>query len=336
MRFRTCFLIVVLLETRGSNWLEFCYDESGRPYALNYNGVVYYYITNLQGDVVKISNPTGSVVAEYSYNAWGELLSATGTMASVNPLRYRGYYYDSESGLYYLKSRYYDPALCRFINADGAVSTGQGFTGCNMFAYCTDNPVNGADPNGQWMWYIDTDGNLKASELPYYKGYDLIIYYFNLSSSENLNTPAFNQSYSSKARYVPAGSFTELTNALENTPIGIRNIFLYLHSEPGHLVFYYDLNYDSDIIEREVPMISISGDVYLFSCHGASIAGAFSKATGQTVVATPQAVSFTPNGKARMGYSSYIQDRFSLKDTGWYSFSSDDFSYYCGVTLNLK
>lgn len=138
-------------ENYGSTTLEFFYDESGAPYALIYNGTTYYYVTNLQGDVVKIVNASGTSQAEYSYNAWGQVISATGTLAAVNPIRYRGYYYDVESGFYYLKSRYYDPAICRFINADGMASTGQGFLGCNMFAYCNNNPVKNADPDGQFF-----------------------------------------------------------------------------------------------------------------------------------------------------------------------------------------
>ena len=141
-------------ENYGSTTLEFFYDESGAPYALIYNGTTYYYVTNLQGDVVKIVNASGTSQAEYSYNAWGQVISATGTLAAVNPIRYRGYYYDSESGFYYLKSRYYDPAICRFINADGYASTGQGFIGCNMFAYCNNNPVNVYDPSGNFPWVL--------------------------------------------------------------------------------------------------------------------------------------------------------------------------------------
>lgn len=142
----------------SENWagqeLEFFYDESGSPYAFSYKAsatatpVMYYYVTNLQGDVVNILDAGGNIKASYTYNAWGEILSATGDMADINPLRYRGYYFDSDTGLYYLKARYYDPQLCRFINADEYASTGQGVTGTNMFAYCKNNPVNKYDPNG--------------------------------------------------------------------------------------------------------------------------------------------------------------------------------------------
>ena len=108
--------------------------------------------TNLQGDVVAILNSSGQVVVQYTYDAWGNPLSTTGSLAStigtLNPIRYRGYVYDTETGLYYLQSRYYDPELGRFINADAFVSTGQGLLGNNMFAYCGNNPVNYVDPSG--------------------------------------------------------------------------------------------------------------------------------------------------------------------------------------------
>ena len=144
----------LVAEYFGGTELEFFYDENGSPYAFSYKAtasatpVMYYYVTNLQGDVVSILNAGGTSVAEYSYNAWGKVLSATGTMAAINPIRYRGYYFDSDSGLYYLKSRYYDPNLQRFINSDGQLTTGD-FIGANLFAYCNNSPI----------LYIDSFGN---------------------------------------------------------------------------------------------------------------------------------------------------------------------------------
>ena len=92
--------------------------------------------------------PSGTSVAEYSYNAWGKVLSATGTMAAINPIRYRGYYFDSDSGLYYVSSRYYNPEVGRWINADNRFDVGAGFAGYNLFAYCANNPVILFDPEG--------------------------------------------------------------------------------------------------------------------------------------------------------------------------------------------
>ena len=133
--------------------LDFIYDESGKPFALKYstNGTsfeTYYYVLNLQGDVVKLIQANGHVVAQYTYDAWGNILDSGGDLAAVNPLRYRGYYYDNETGFYYLQSRYYDPANRRFISADVYASTGQGFVGTNMFAYCNNKPIINSDPSG--------------------------------------------------------------------------------------------------------------------------------------------------------------------------------------------
>ena len=139
--------------TYGSSDMHFTYGADGSPLSVTYNGATYYYVVNLQGDVVAILNSSGVMVVEYTYDAWGRLLSTTGSMANTlglhNPLRYRGYVYDRETGLYYLQSRYYNPTIGRFINADGYLSTGQGLAGNNMFAYCNNNPVNFSDPAGE-------------------------------------------------------------------------------------------------------------------------------------------------------------------------------------------
>ena len=138
--------------------LDFVYDESGKPFALKYstNGTsfqTYYYVLNLQGDVVKLIHYIPGFeyesVATYEYDAWGNIVSSSGRLAEINPLRYRGYYYDNETGFYYLQSRYYDPANRRFINADSYQSTGQGFVGTNMFAYCNNNPITAIDESGK-------------------------------------------------------------------------------------------------------------------------------------------------------------------------------------------
>ena len=105
------------------NIMWFTYGADGSPLTIKYNGTTYYYVTNLQGDVVAILNSSGTAVVSYTYDAWGKPLTTTGTMANTlgqhNPLRYRGYVYDRETGLYYLQSRYYNPTWARFINADG-------------------------------------------------------------------------------------------------------------------------------------------------------------------------------------------------------------------------
>ena len=109
-------------QTWQGNTLYFYYDKDGNPIAFEYNDVFYYYITNLQGDIVAILRSDGIIVAEYEYDAWGNctIIQNLNNIANTNPLRYRGYYYDTDTGLYYLQSRYYDSNIGRFINADDA------------------------------------------------------------------------------------------------------------------------------------------------------------------------------------------------------------------------
>ena len=137
--------------------LDFVYDDAGRPFALKYSTdgtsfKTYYYVLNLQGDVVKLIHYIPGFeyesVATYEYDAWGNIVSSSGRLAEINPLRYRGYYYDNETGFYYLQSRYYDPVNRRFINADGLISSNWSFSGLNMFAYCENDPVGRSDPSG--------------------------------------------------------------------------------------------------------------------------------------------------------------------------------------------
>ena len=143
--------------TYNGNVLYFAYDAAGRPMTVNYNGNTYYYVTNLQGDVLAILNELGQMMVNYTYDAWGRSLGTGGALANslglYNPLRYRGYVYDQETGLYYLQSRYYNPEIGRFISADNYPSTGQGLTGNNMFAYCGNNPVSRGDEGGEF-WNI--------------------------------------------------------------------------------------------------------------------------------------------------------------------------------------
>ena len=135
--------------TWGTNTIDFFYDANGTPYAMKYNGTVYYYVTNLQGDVMYIMDANQNGVASYEYDPYGKVISATGTLANINPLRYRGYVYDRETGFYYLQSRYYDPTVGRFLNADSYATTGQGIIGHNMFAYCGNGPVEKSDAVGE-------------------------------------------------------------------------------------------------------------------------------------------------------------------------------------------
>ena len=146
---------LVIRQTGGGKTIDFVYDENNQPLAMKYNNTLYYYVLNAQGDVVRIVNSSRSVVASYTYDPWGKIISSSGTLADINPLRYRGYYYDTETGFYYLQSRYYDPEIGRFINADSYASTDMvGLLSTNMFSYCENNPVMRVDPTGELFWDI--------------------------------------------------------------------------------------------------------------------------------------------------------------------------------------
>ncbi len=159
---------LLLQMTRGSRIYDFSYDANGTPVSIAYrskataNPTYYYYGTNWRGDVVALYSSTGAITALYEYDAYGNVTvkSSNGQVntsethiANVNPLGYRGYVYDKETGFYYLQSRYYDPTTCRFINADVYYDTGVGLTGLNMFAYCNNNPVIFSDDLGTYTTY---------------------------------------------------------------------------------------------------------------------------------------------------------------------------------------
>ncbi|WP_238475850.1 RHS repeat-associated core domain-containing protein [Clostridium manihotivorum] len=124
---------------------------------MNLNGTEYFYIRNGQGDIIGIVDGSGTQVVSYSYDTWGKLVSITGSLKDTvgvkNPYRYRGYRYDTETGLYYLQSRYYNPDWGRFVNADATsiLQSAKGeLLGHNLFAYCTNDPVNHSDDSGYW------------------------------------------------------------------------------------------------------------------------------------------------------------------------------------------
>jgi RHS repeat-associated protein len=149
-------------QTDGTNTIHYTYDADGKLVYMNLNGSLYYYERNAQNDIVGLIDTNMNEVVTYSYDTWGKLLNIGGSLANtigkINPFRYRGYYYDTETGLYYLQSRYYDANTGRFINADGYVSAGTGFVGLNMFGYANNNPVNMNDSSGSRATADDGSG----------------------------------------------------------------------------------------------------------------------------------------------------------------------------------
>ncbi|MBQ2809515.1 MAG: hypothetical protein IJF11_01335 [Clostridia bacterium] len=160
----------LLYEYYGEVFIAYFYDESGAPIGMAYRDgskanlnlpmeeqFEYYYFTkNLQGDIMIVMSDNGIAVAAYSYDAWGNHIvdaqSGYEYIANANPFRYRGYYYDAETGFYYLQTRYYDPQLRRFISADdiGFLGADGGLQSYNLYAYCQNNPIMYADPSGEF------------------------------------------------------------------------------------------------------------------------------------------------------------------------------------------
>jgi RHS repeat-associated protein len=145
----------VSFETTGSDKIHYSYDASGNLFSMNLNGTEYYYVRNAQGDITGLIDGAKNQVVSYTYDTWGKLLSTSGSLAGTlgvkNPYRYRGYRYDTETGLYYLQSRYYNPDWGRFVNADDAAILEvdqDSLIENNLFIYAMNNPVNMADSTG--------------------------------------------------------------------------------------------------------------------------------------------------------------------------------------------
>ena len=167
---------------RQSNGLEFFYDHTGVA-GMKYNGTTYIYRKDVQGNIIALLDSNGRIVVKYAYDAWGNYAAEAldrvdgkvqfnnadpdtafnadyekyKQLANINPFRYRGYYYDTETELYYLKSRYYDPEVGRFISVDGIEYLDpETINGLNLYAYCGNNPVMRVDENGNawWHWLI--------------------------------------------------------------------------------------------------------------------------------------------------------------------------------------
>jgi len=153
----------IVSEAWGDYLLIYLYDESGSPIGMQYRESSYaantfdtfYFEKNLQGDIIAVYNENGVKIVSYNYDAWGNHTytwhntAGSNILAAYNPFRYRGYYYDTDTQLYYLQSRYYNPQWGRFLNADGYINANGDLIGFNMYAYCSNNPVMYTDPIGE-------------------------------------------------------------------------------------------------------------------------------------------------------------------------------------------
>ena len=148
---------LLVSERTGDETIWYQYDSAASLVAMIIGGTRYNYVRNAQNDIIGLIDSTGKRVVSYKYDSWGKVVSITGTLAATvgqkTPFRYRGYYFDAESGMYYLQSRYYDPEIRRFISADNIIVTGTSveYQNVNLYEYCSDNPINFQDPSGHFI-----------------------------------------------------------------------------------------------------------------------------------------------------------------------------------------
>ena len=248
----------LLGQTKGSDTIVFLYDEKANKFGFDYNGTKYYYIFNVQGDVIGILNQAGQKIVSYTYDPWGKVLSVDGSEASaigqLNPIRYRGYYYDTETGFYYLQSRYYDPTVRRFLNADNILGANQNILSYNLFAYCSNNPINYCDPSGCYMTPYDRLRVLLASGKAWYdsKGKLHVPYSsYRVAPNVMLGTPLTGEPNSTLPVYDNDGN---LTQEREYGPDGrAKRDIDYGHA--GHhpnlpSPHYHDWNWDTGVPTR--------------------------------------------------------------------------------------
>ena len=154
---------LLLSEKTDGRIIWYCYDSQANLISVTIRGITYFYVRNVQGDIIALVDADGKVVVKYTYDSWGKVVAVTGELADTvgaqNPFRYKGYYYDNETGMYYLKSRYYDAEIKRFICADvGITSIIKDTKGNNLFCYCFNNPLNMKDMSVNWPKWIRNFG----------------------------------------------------------------------------------------------------------------------------------------------------------------------------------
>ena len=272
--------------TQGSDTLFFYYDNSGEVMSVSCNGTMYYYIKDLQGDITEIVDKDGKAVAEYAYDAWGNMLTEDNgklTVGKLNPFRYRSYVYDEETGLYYLQSRYYDPVTGRFLNADVYTDTESGTPlSTNMFAYCENNAITKVDTDGKDAWWLQdsmsvwTMGHtsLLIQETHrrwwylYWGDKSIKLIYIGTCTLRSLNyyLRTHYQTYKDKHnKYVNEqlyeGSYNKIIHFKGNFYNSLKYIYYTLMGQSGSIktigIYYYYGNPSYDVFERNCMQMSV-------------------------------------------------------------------------------
>lgn len=249
---------------------KFIYDSAGEVLGFIVNGTTQYlYVKNLQGDIVAIVNESGVPVVRYIYDAWGNVTITTDSgyenLVNLSPFAYRGYCYDNDIKMYYLQSRYYDPQICRFINADSSEYLGATGTvlSCNLFAYCENDPVD----------YNDETGCAKNHGKYHY----FFVYSRKGSDFKRQAKWMANYAYKNKkVKFIYIEKVTDFIKEWNKLPSKrIIDVHLFLHGYRGSLCFKDgELIYDKSLKSKnnhyfsELKKINPTGKVYLYSCNG--------------------------------------------------------------------
>jgi len=293
---------LILAEKRGDTIIRYIYDENGLPVGMILNNTPYLYEKNLQGDIIGIYTTAGTKVVTYAYDAWGNIINSSYTSGysdvyTYNPFRYRGYYYDTETGFYYLQSRYYDPAVGRFINADGYINANGDLQGFNMYAYCSNNPVMYVDYTGEGFfsdlwWKIKGwfGGALSSTTTIYEKEYLIIPdpSPLTVTKGQNITQVVSQQGDSSKPYSVyangdlkdpigesSAGIRINSSNSTCELDIGLRNLSVMGMTQKDNVTYGIGLKIDfselkigiesfksvqqGDIVEKTYTNVSVGG-----------------------------------------------------------------------------
>ena len=294
----------ILAQKTGSDVMWFFYDSTGTRIGVQQGNVTAYYMYNLQGDVVGLADAaTGKIIAKYLYDAWGKCVSVENaggyTIGTANPFRYRGYYYDNETGFYYLNSRYYNPEVGRFINADAFASTDiSGVLSTNMFAYCENNPVNRADFYGTfWKEIGDWLSN----------AWNSITTWVGNTFGFVSETKTVTQEVRSPVGYCSTGTITGSSSK------GDENTYLYIKSTSTVKNGSYNndygvgLNVSIDGVDASIEYGRNSGLSYSASYNGTTLSISHNS-YGDTL----QVIQFTSNDTSKQGvYQEYGVSRLA-------------------------
>ena len=278
---------VILSQTDGTNTMYFQYDTTGTPLGFIYNGTQYLYLTNQMGDVISITDAQGNELVQYEYDEWGAIGSIIttnnteeeNTLANVNPLRYRGYYYDTETGYYYLQSRYYDPFICRFINFDNpdiALITSEQHNGINLFIYCNNNPINNEDSFGGFSSGVIKDAFTSIKKFIQKKINYIIKEKLGISKRGNYLYLRRNTVATAIDIGITVGS--AISAAIKSTAIkaACRSIYNYAKNNSKKFADFITKKYVNDIAAAFVKITEVSFSAFA-KCAGRKLAISFTK-----------------------------------------------------------